>query len=279
MNHSIPKVMTFSATDPTGGAGMQADILTLSSLGCHPVSVTTGITVQDTIGVDSMMALGADWIVDQARSILEDMQVSAFKCGLLGSAENMAAVAEIVSDYPEIPLIIDPVLASGRGDDLVDAAMIQAMIELLFPHAYLITPNSYEARRLVIHDDEEFIDLTLHECAARLRLMGCKNVLITGTHEQTDSVINTLYSASGKQLPYHWERLPGTFHGSGCTLASSITAFLARGIKLEQAVEEGQNFTWQTLKHSIKPGMGQFIPNRFFWMNEEDENEDGQTHH
>ena len=120
--------MTFSATDPTGGAGMQADILTLSSLGCHPVSVTTGITVQDTIGVDSMMALGADWIVDQARSILEDMQVSAFKCGLLGSAENMAAVAEIVSDYPEIPLIIDPVLASGRGDDLVDAAMIQAMI-------------------------------------------------------------------------------------------------------------------------------------------------------
>ena len=145
--------MTFSATDPSGGAGLQADVLTIASLGCHPLSVTTGITVQDTIGVDSLMALGSEWVNDQARSILEDMEVAVFKCGLLGSIENITTVAEIVADYPDIPLIIDPVLASGRGDELVSGDMLMAMTELLFPQSLLITPNSFEARRLVIQDD------------------------------------------------------------------------------------------------------------------------------
>ena len=159
--------MTFSATDPSGGAGLQADVLTLASLGCHPLSVTTGITVQDTVGVDSLMALGSEWVNDQARSILEDMDVVIFKCGVLSSLENMTAVAEIVADYPNIPLIIDPVLASGRGDDLANADMLLAMTELLFPQSLLITPNSFEARRLVIEDNEEFSSITIEECAER----------------------------------------------------------------------------------------------------------------
>ena len=100
MKKNPPCVMTFSATDPTGGAGLQADVLTLASLGCHPLSVTTAITVQDTAGVESMMAFDADWVNDQARSLLEDMQVSAFKCGLLGNVETIAMIAEIVADYP-----------------------------------------------------------------------------------------------------------------------------------------------------------------------------------
>ena len=135
--------MTFSATDPTSGAGLQADVLTLASLGCYPLSVTTAVSAQDTIGVESLTAISAELVNDQARSILEDMEISVFKCGLLGSSENITAVAEIAADYPDIPLIIDPVLASGRGDDLVNAEMMGAMLELLFPQSYLITPNSY----------------------------------------------------------------------------------------------------------------------------------------
>ena len=134
--------MTFSATDPTGGAGLQADVLTLASLGCHPLSVTTAITVQDTSGVESMMAFDADWVNDQARALLEDMEVSAFKLGLLGNVETIAMIAEIVADYPTVPLIIDPVLASGRGDALVTNEMINAMSDLLLSQATLITPNS-----------------------------------------------------------------------------------------------------------------------------------------
>jgi hydroxymethylpyrimidine/phosphomethylpyrimidine kinase len=106
MKKNPPCVMTFSATDPTGGAGLQADVLTLASLGCHPLSVTTAITVQDTSGVESMMAFDADWVNDQARTLLEDIEVSAFKLGLLGSVETIAMIAEIVADYPTVPLII-----------------------------------------------------------------------------------------------------------------------------------------------------------------------------
>ena len=144
-----PIVLAFAATDPTGGAGLQADLLTLSSMGCHALSVVTAITVQDTAGVESLHAIDSDWVVDQARLVLEDMPVAAFKIGLVGSIENIAAIAEVVSDYPDVPLVFDPVLASGRGDELATEDMISAMRELLLPQTTILTPNSREARRLV----------------------------------------------------------------------------------------------------------------------------------
>jgi len=110
-----PLVLTFAASDPSCGAGLQADILTLASMGCHPLSVVTAITVQDTLGVEGIQSLDVEWVADQARCLLEDMPVDAFKIGVLGSVENIAAIAEIVSDYPDVPLILDPVLASGRA--------------------------------------------------------------------------------------------------------------------------------------------------------------------
>lgn len=267
-----PLVLTFAATDPSGGAGIQADLLTLASIGCHPLSVVTGITVQDTLGVDNVMALESDWIDEQARAILEDMQIDAFKLGMLGSVENIATIAEIVADYPDIPLIIDPILSSGRGDELSSDDMLDAMIELLFPQASLITPNSLEARRLAFADDsDEQEHASLDDCAQVLLDAGCEYVLITGTHERTTEVVNTLYGPEGLVRAYNWERLPGSYHGSGCTLASAIAACLAHGLSMEEAVENGQEFTWQTLKAAFRPGMGQYIPDRMFWAREEDE--------
>src|SRR5204862_6303724 len=161
-----PIVLTFAASDPSGGAGMQADLLTLASMGCHPLSVITAITVQDSAGVEGMLAIDADWVADQARCLLEDMPVDAFKIGVLGSVENIAAIAEIVSDYPDVPLILDPVLASGRGDELASDEMAEAMRELLLPQTTILTPNSLEARRLAdVEDDEE---PSLAVCAQRL---------------------------------------------------------------------------------------------------------------
>src|SRR5882757_11128284 len=129
-----PLVLTFAASDPSGGAGIQADILTLASMGCHPLSVLTAITVQDTMGVEAVQPLDAEWVADQARCLLEDMPVDAFKIGVLGSVEIVAAIAEIVSDYPDVPLVLDPVLASGRGDAFATEAMTDAIRELLLPH-------------------------------------------------------------------------------------------------------------------------------------------------
>jgi hydroxymethylpyrimidine/phosphomethylpyrimidine kinase len=271
-----PVVLAFAASDPSGGAGIQADLLTLASMGCHPLSVITAITVQDTAGVEDVLPIDAEWVSDQARLILQDIPVLAFKVGLVGSVENIAAIAEIASDYPEIPLILDPVLASGRGDELSDDDLIDAMRELLLPHATLVTPNSMEARRLAGEDEDETLDLEI--CAGRLIEMGAAYVLITGTHENTPEVTNTLYGEEGVIRADSWERLPGSYHGSGCTLASAIAAMLANGLDFADAVHEAQEYTWQTLAAAFRPGMGQSIPDRFFWAREQaqddNENED-----
>ncbi len=261
--------MVFAATDPTGGAGLQADIMTLASMGCHPVSVVTAITIQDTTGVDEIQPIDGEWVADQARCILEDMPVAAFKIGVLGSLEAIAAVAEVVSDYPEIPLILDPVLASGRGDELASEEMLNAIRELLIPQTTIVTPNSIEARRLADNDsDGDNPDLA--ECARRILDSGCEYVLITGTHEHTGDVTNTLYNSEGVVRSDTWPRLPGTYHGSGCTLASALAATIANGVDIQEAVRDAQEYTWQSLKHAFRPGMGQHIPDRLFWAREDD---------
>jgi hydroxymethylpyrimidine/phosphomethylpyrimidine kinase len=267
-----PIVLAFAATDPSGGAGLQADVLTLASMGCHPLTVVTAATIQDTMGIEEIMALDPEWVADQARCVLEDMPVTAIKIGVLGSIENITAIAEVVSDYPEVPLILDPVLASGRGDELATDEMISALRELLIPQTTIITPNSIEARRLVQEDGED--DLDLAECARRLLALGCEYVLITGTHENTTQVVNTLYGQEGVIRTDSWDRLPGSYHGSGCTLASAIAATVANGLNISDAVKDAQEYTWQTLKAAFRPGMGQHIPDRLFWAREDEPADD-----
>src|SRR5471030_310460 len=239
MSPSLPPiVLSFAASDPTGGAGIQADLLTLSSMGCYALSIVTAITVQDTAGVEDVLAIDSEWVTDQARVVLEDMPVTAFKIGLVGSVENCAAIAEVVSDYHDVPLIFDPVLASGRGDEMATEDLIEAMRDLLIPQTTIITPNSLEARRLA--DDGSDAERTLEDCAMRILEMGCEYVLITGTHENTPQVINTLYGQQGVIRSDSWQRLPGSYHGSGCTLASAIAATLANGLDIPEAVREAQ---------------------------------------
>jgi hydroxymethylpyrimidine/phosphomethylpyrimidine kinase len=271
-----PIVLTFAATDPSGGAGMQADILTIASMGCHPLSVVTAVTVQDTSGVDDVMPIDAEWVADQARAVLEDMPVAAFKIGLLGSVENIAAIAEVISDYPDIPLVFDPILASGRGDELANEDMRDAMRELLLPQTTILTPNSIEARRLIQDEENDEDNPDLAECAKRIIQLGCEYVLVTGTHEHTPKVINILYGAHGVVRSDDWPRLPGIYHGSGCTLASAIAALLANGLSVEEAIKEAQEYTWQALKYGFRPGMGQHIPDRLFWARDEDDDEPEQ---
>ncbi|MDP1559697.1 MAG: hydroxymethylpyrimidine/phosphomethylpyrimidine kinase [Nitrosomonas sp.] len=284
-----PIVLSFSANDPSGGAGVHADILTLASLGCHPLTVITAITVQDTAGVEELMPLDPEVVADQARAVLEDMPVQVFKIGLLGSVEIIAVIAEIISDYPDIPLVLDPVLASGRGDELANEDMMRAMRELLLPQVTILTPNSLEARRLSQDDDDDDEEeeeeeeesesqiLDLSECADRLLYLGCEYVLITGTHENTTKVVNTLYSAGGILRTDEWDRLTHSYHGSGCTLASAIAASIANGLPIYDGVYEAQDYTWQALKAGFRPGMGQYLPDRLFWANDDMDKKDVES--
>ena len=270
MPDTPPIVLSFAASDPSGGAGMQADLLTLASLGCHPLSVVTAITIQDTIGVEDILPIDADWMVDQARCVLEDVPVDAFKVGVIGSVEGAAAIAEVVSDYPDVPLVLDPVLASGRGDELASENLMSAMRELLLPQTTLLTPNSHEARRLAVQDGDEVEDLSLEECAVRLLESGTEYVLVSGTHENTTEVTNTLYATGGLVRSDSWRRLPGSYHGSGCTLAAALAAYIAHGLDVASAARSAQEFTWQTLESAYRAGMGQLVPDRFFWAHDEE---------
>lgn len=260
MSSTPPIVLAFAASDPTGGAGMQADLLTIASLGCHPLSVLTGLTVQDTHGVESLLAIEPAWVASQARCVLQDISVAAFKLGVLGSARNAEAIASILAEHPRTPVVLDPVLASGRGATLANAETVQVLRTALLPRTTVLTPNSLEARRLL----GAAPDSDLSRCARQLASDGCRYVLVTGTHETGVEVVNTLYDARGVVREDRWERLPGSYHGSGCTLASALAALLAKGLDVERAVRQAQEYTWKSLAAGFNPGSGQAIPDRFF---------------
>jgi len=264
---NLPVVLVMSGNDPTGGAGIQADIETLVSLGCHPAPVISAITVQDTVGVKHYQSVEAGLVISQARAILEDMPVAAIKAGMLGGADNVTALSAILNDYPEIPLILDPVLSSGRGDPLSDDALVEAMISLLVPQAMLITPNIMEVMRLA--PDADNVDAAAQE----LLSAGCGYVLVTGTHANTPEVENRLYGNHRLLKSWMWERLPQEYHGSGCTLASACAATVAHEMDVIEAVAEAQDFTWHALASSNRFGMGQYLPDRLYWARQDDDDE------
>ena len=259
MSTPPPIVMSFSATDPTGGAGLQADVMTVASLACHPVSVATAITVQDTRGVQSVYPLEPRQVLEQAGSLLDELTVAAFKLGVLGSAENAVAIASLLRAHRRVPLVLDPVLASGRGDELASSAVVQALRNRLLALTTVLTPNSVEARRLA----GAAANASLDECAGRLLGHGAAYVLVTGTHEAGDEVVNTLYGPKGMRQAQSWPRLAGSYHGSGCTLASAIAAQLALGQPIMDAVVAAQEYTWRALQAGFRPANGQFLPVRF----------------
>ena len=250
MSSSPPIVLAFAATDPTGGAGLQADLLTAAALGCHPLSVTTGLTVQDTSGVHEVQAVPAGLVRAQAEALLADMRVAAFKLGVLGSGQNIEIIASLLARHAAVPVVLDPVLASGRGDPLADDAMLEALRRLIAPRTTVATPNSLECRRL--GGVQALLDA------------GCRYVLVTGTHEPGEEVVNVLHAAGGVVSEDRWPRLPGSYHGSGCTLASAVAAGLARGLAVPDAVREAQRYTWRALAAGFQAGAGQFLPDRFF---------------
>lgn len=259
-----PVVLCLSGHDPSGGAGVQADIQTLSLLGCHPCSVITALTAQDTRDVRAIMPQQEGDFLAQARLILDDLPVAAIKIGLLGSAGIASAVCEILNAAPGIPVVLDPILAAGGGKVLAREDLIEVLKTRLLPLTTVLTPNTVEARCLAGTGEN------LDHCATELSRLGCAHVLITGTHDPGEAVVNRWYGPQGMRA-YRWERLPHSYHGSGCTLASALAGFLAQGLEMEAAVQEAQRFTWQALQAGFALGSGQHLPNRLppmGWLDE-----------
>jgi hydroxymethylpyrimidine/phosphomethylpyrimidine kinase len=254
-----PVVLVLAGLDPTGGAGLQADIEAIASMGSHAAPVITAVTVQDTNNVVGFTPLEAGLVVQQARAVLEDIPVAAIKIGMTGSVEVIEAIHTLLSDYPDLPVVLDPVLVAGGGGALAETSAAAAINTLLMPCATVVTPNGAEACALAPEAD------TLDACAMALLAYGAKYVLITGGDADTDDVINVLYGNNRVLESYRWERLPAKYHGSGCTLAAALAGLLAQGNEPFTAIYKAQEYTWRALQAGFRIGRGQHIPYRFFW--------------
>jgi hydroxymethylpyrimidine/phosphomethylpyrimidine kinase len=266
-------ILTFGESDPVAAAGIQADLATFIAMGCHGLPVLTAILIGDTSQVDDIHPLEAELVSDQARTILEDMEITAIKIGQYGSIENITVIAEIISDYPEMPVVLDPFSSTAQLNDSEEEDCLTAIQELLIPQASLLLISAFELSRLaenwreIDHDDKlEGISAD----ALHLVASGCEYVLVTGIAGTADEEVNTLFNDTGIVRSDHWKRIPGLFLGAGETLSAGITAALANGLEMSDAVREAQEFTVATLLNAQRIGMGRLIPNRFFWANDSD---------
>jgi hydroxymethylpyrimidine/phosphomethylpyrimidine kinase len=264
MQQFPPTILCLSGFDPSGGAGIQADIESIASMGGHAVPVITALTVQNTQNVSYFQPVGTSLFTEQISKLLEEVTVKAIKIGMIGSLDIIEAIGEVLKKYPDLPVIYDPVLAAGGGADLTESGMLTAIQEKILPYTTILTPNSLEARQLSGETD-------LKKCGEKLMDYGCEAVLLTGTHEDKKHVDN-LWFHEGKYIEtFSWDRLPHEYHGSGCTLASAIAALIAQGLDPFNAVNEAQDYSWNTLKNAFKiSDEGQLIPYRFYWQHADD---------
>jgi hydroxymethylpyrimidine/phosphomethylpyrimidine kinase len=269
-NQNSPLILTFGAADPIGAVGIQADLASFAAMGCHGLSVVTSILIADTARIEDIQVIDADWVADQARVVLEDMPVAAFKVGAVGSIENVSAIAEIVSDYAEVPLILDPFLTAmpDQGQDSED--MLVAIRELLIPQTTLLLASAVELARLAETWREPTDDDALPVDAMRVIDMGCEYLFVTGTPGDVHGVTNALFDESGMLRKDSWQRLPGSFSGAGSTLSATIAAMLANGMDVPEAVFEAQEFTHASLANAHRLGMGKLTPDRYFWARDPD---------
>ncbi|WMW80185.1 hydroxymethylpyrimidine/phosphomethylpyrimidine kinase [Undibacterium cyanobacteriorum] len=278
-----PCVLVFAGHDPSGGAGIQADIEAVTAQGAHALPIITALTVQDNNRVYQVHPIDADIIEAQARALFAAMPIHAVKLGIVGSARNAQRIAELIKELQEerikagnkasasiadadtqiamtrsLDVVLDPVLASGAGQRLaIDEAC--AAIQPLLEVATLITPNLPELSRLASFGSG------VAQKAQSLLGGACQDVLVKGGHSEEDAVTNRWFSQAfpHTEKQWTWPRLAGSFHGSGCTLASAIAAQLALGRSLEVSLLRGQSYTQAALQGAYRIADGQLMPHRF----------------
>jgi hydroxymethylpyrimidine/phosphomethylpyrimidine kinase len=269
--HAPPTVLAFAMSDPTGAGGVLADSLACASMGCHAACAITGVVVQDSRRVEDVLVVDDEWLDDQARAVLQDMPVAAFKIGAVGSADNAQAIAEILADYPDLPVVLDPFLSDAGEQAGFDPDLIGAMRELLLPQTTVLTVSLAQARRLiaVASDDDAAEEFSAAECAKKLLEWGAEYVLITGAESSSDLIVNRLFGDDGSVQNESIERVDLSFRGAGDTLSAGIAALLAQGIDVGDAVREANEFLAQALAGGFRLGMGDAVPDRLFWANDD----------
>ncbi len=249
-----PLVLCCSGHDPTGGAGIHADIEAIAANGAHALSLITAHTVQDTQDVVRVSPVAPILLASQIETLLADCSISAIKIGLLGDAQQIPVLLAAIAQT-KVPVVLDPILRAGGGASLASAALQAALQEQLLAQVTVLTPNAAEARRLTRKD-------SLEDCGNALLALGVQHVLITGGDEPGEVVTNHWFAAGAAPRRYPWPRLPCAFHGAGCTLASALAGLLARGLPMAKALEDAQRYTHECLARAFGSGQGRKIPGR-----------------
>lgn len=260
MDKNTPPVMlSLSALDPSGCAGIQADIETAASLGCHCAPIATALCSTGIAETAEIITVDATLIIEQTRSILEDMDVRAIKVGFPGSVSNVEAIHSILKDYPHIPLIIHPAFCLWDPTHSEQADLPAAISNLLLPLAEVSVLSLSEAHILVKESD------TVDATAQGITSSGCQYLLLNESSSTTQRFKASLYDQNGRVKDYRWEQAPPICHGSSSTLASAIASFRAHECPPLAAIEQAQNYTWQAIAASRQLGFGKPTPHRFFW--------------
>jgi hydroxymethylpyrimidine/phosphomethylpyrimidine kinase len=254
----VPVILSFSANDPSGGMGIQADIEASASMGCHCAPVVTTLTARDTHDLKAAIPCPAAFVVQQARAVLEDMPVAVIKIGPLGSIDNIQALHSILHDYPDIPVVLDPSLKPELYDSHLHD-VIDAMVHLLIPHVTLCIPTKPELRLLSPGAD------SLDACAHQLMATGSDYILVCGSESNASMTRNTLYNRFQIIRRFEWPLIQSEFFGSSCTLSAALGSLLAQGLNPEHAANEAQAYTSDAMMRGYRVGMGRRIPNRLFW--------------
>jgi hydroxymethylpyrimidine/phosphomethylpyrimidine kinase len=261
-------VMSFNASDPSGAGGLSADVATIAAMGAHALPVVTAIVMRDTAEVFDQHAIDTDAVVEQARSILEDVTIAAWKVGHLGSAEGVSAVAEVISDYPDVPLVSFMPNLSWLDDDAL-GAYLDAFRELILPATEVLVGNHKTLTDFLLPEWESERPPSARELAVAAAEHGTRFVLVTGVHLASKGseqfIDNVLASPQGAITGEKFELFEASFVGAGDTLSAALAALLASGSELQAAIGEALTFLDQSLDAGFRPGMGNVVPDRFFW--------------
>jgi hydroxymethylpyrimidine/phosphomethylpyrimidine kinase len=248
---TIPAALSIAGSDPSGGAGIQADLKTFHQMGVYAEAVITLITVQNTLHVHRVEVLDANLVLEQINAVITDIPPAAAKTGALGNRAVVDAVAAAAMGFG-FPLVVDPVMISTQGTPLVDDAAFEAVRSKLLPKAFLLMPNLAEAEAMAGFPVRTVADM--ERAAKALAKMGARNVLVKGGHLEGDA-IDVLYREDGSLRLYAAPRIDTRHtHGTGCTYSAAVTAGLALGLALDQAVDRAKKFVTEAIR--TNPGLG-----------------------
>jgi hydroxymethylpyrimidine/phosphomethylpyrimidine kinase len=279
----LPVVLSFGLSDATGASGVQADQLACASMGCHPATVVTAIATSGRDEGDDWLAIEPELIEVQAKSVLQYMPVAAFKVGALADASQVQPVAEVLADFSDVPVVLDPSLDHSSGEEWQDEELVEAMRELLLPQTTIITLSLAQARQFAaLGDAGELAEaFSASDCARHLTDCGVEYALICDAEPGTAALVNLLFDESGlvrrDALPRIANPAGGQFRGAGDTLSAGLAGLLAQGINVPEAVQEASQYTTAALMHAFPTGLGVAVPDRLFWAGDDDEDEAGDS--